>query len=234
MNKILTIVTLFVLVVPVIWGQDTVTDIDGNVYQTVQIGYQLWMSENLKVTHYNDGSEIPTGYGDNEWGNLSIGAYAVYDDDSSNAEIYGYLYNWYAVDDDSGICPEGWHVPTDYEIKQLEVYLGMSQAEADLWRDYWRGTDEGSKLAGSADLWNDGNLENNPEFGTSGFDFLPGGYRYYDDGFYFSMGIGGYFWSSTEYDNNDAWYRLLNCNYSDISRYLSNKRGGFSVRCIRD
>ncbi|SVC86103.1 uncharacterized protein METZ01_LOCUS338957, partial [marine metagenome] len=92
MNKILSIVTLLVLMVPVIWGQDNVTDIDGNVYGTIQIGNQLWMKENLKVTHYRNGDEIPTGYSNSEWTNLSTGAYAVYDDDSSNAEIYGNLY----------------------------------------------------------------------------------------------------------------------------------------------
>ena len=81
MNKILSIVTLFVLVVPAIWGQDTVTDIDGNVYETVQIGEQLWMKENLKVTHYRNGDEIPTGYSDDDWVNLTTGAFAVYDDD---------------------------------------------------------------------------------------------------------------------------------------------------------
>jgi len=79
------------------WGQDTVTDIDGNVYETVQIGDQVWMKENLKVTHYNNGDEIPTGYSNDEWANLSTGAYAVYDDNESNADTYGYLYNWYAM-----------------------------------------------------------------------------------------------------------------------------------------
>ena len=95
-----------------VWGQDTVTDIDGNVYQTVPIGDQLWMAENLKVTHYNNGDEIPTGYSNSAWSNLSTGAYAVYDDNESNADTYGYLYNWYAVDDWwHGVCPDGWHVP---------------------------------------------------------------------------------------------------------------------------
>ncbi|SVE04386.1 uncharacterized protein METZ01_LOCUS457240, partial [marine metagenome] len=133
----------------------TVTDIDGNVYETVQIGDQLWMKENLKVTHYNDGGAIPTGLDNDAWANTTEGAYAAYDDDPSNAETYGNLYNWYAVD--TGIlAPDGWHVPTDDEIKVLEMALGMSQEEAD--GDSWRGTNEGSKLAGRADLWNDGIL----------------------------------------------------------------------------
>ena len=112
MKKITSILTLFVLMVPVIWGQDTVTDIDGNVYQTVQIGDQLWMKENLKVTHYNNGDEIPTGYSNFEWADLDeteTGAYAVYDDNESNADSYGYLYNWYAVET-GNLAPEGWNV----------------------------------------------------------------------------------------------------------------------------
>jgi len=211
--------------------ETTVTDIDGNVYQIVQIGDQVWMAENLKVTHYNDGSEIPTGYSSSEWGNLSTGAYAVYGDNESNAEIYGNLYNWYAVDDSRNIAPEGWHVPTDDEIKELEMYLGMSQEEAD--DTGWRGTNEGSKLAGRADLWTDGNLENNPEFGTSGFNLLPGGYRYVG-GSYGGMGLLGCFWSSTEGGSGNAWNRALHCSYSGIARSNYYKEGGFSVRCVRD
>ncbi len=109
----------------------SVTDIDGNIYETVQIGEQVWMAENLKVTHYNDGSEIPTEYSNSEWENLSTGAYAVYDDNESNADTYGYLYNWYAVDDSRGVCPTHWHVPSDDEWKELEMFLGMSQEEVD-------------------------------------------------------------------------------------------------------
>ena len=231
------------LVVGDVWGLHTesevvsfgyVIDIDGNIYKIVQIGNQIWMAENLKVTHYNDGSEIPTGYSNSEWADLDgteTGAYAVYNDDPSNTDVYGNLYNWYVVEDERGVCPAGWNVPTDDEIKELEMYLGMSQVEAD--DADWRGTNEGSKLAGMADLWNDGNLVNNPEFGTSGFNLLPGGYRN-GNGNYYGMGYNGYFWSSTEGNDYLAWYRLLDYVNSEVSRYLNNKRGGFSVRCIRD
>ena len=106
MKKILSIVTLLVLMVPVIWGQDNVTDIDGNVYGTIQIGNQLWMKENLKVTHYRNGDEIPTGYSNSEWQDLSTGAYTVYDGDPANADVYGNLYNWYAVET-GNLAPEG-------------------------------------------------------------------------------------------------------------------------------
>jgi uncharacterized protein (TIGR02145 family) len=223
-----------------VWGGTTqpedctVTDIDGNIYQNVQIGDQLWMAENLKVIHYKNGDEIPTGYSNSEWANLSTGAYAVYNDDPSNTDVYGNLYNWYAVEDERGVCPAGWNVPTDDEIKQLEMYLGMSQSEAD--DTGYRGTNEGSKLVGKSDLWNGGALDNNPEFGTSGFDFLPGGYRdNYNFGNYYSMGGYGYFWSSTEFNNGSAWYRLLGYDYSEINRFnFGYKRYGFSVRCVRD
>ena len=104
----------------------TVTDIDGNVYETILIGDQLWMAENLKVIHYNDGDEILTGYSGSEWSWLDSGAYAVSPDDNnpSNAEIYGNLYNWYVVDDDRGVCPENWHVPSDAEFTVLTDFLG--------------------------------------------------------------------------------------------------------------
>ena len=102
----------------------------------------------------------------------------------------------------------------DDEIKQLEMHLGMSQSEADL--EVYRGTNEGSKLSGRADLWNNGILEDNPEFGTIGFDFLPGGYQNLFEGDYDGMGIFGYFWSSTEYYSSSAWYRILGYNDSGI------------------
>jgi len=109
---------------------DSVTDYDGNVYQTVEIGERVWMKENLKVTHYNDGSEIPTGYSNDDWANLSTGASAVYNDNPANADTYGYLYNWYAVEDDRGVCPEGWNVPTENEYTELTDYLGgLSEQE---------------------------------------------------------------------------------------------------------
>ncbi len=216
-------------------GSDTtdVCDIDGNCYETIQIGEQLWMAENLKVTHYNNGDEIPTGYSNSEWGDLEeteTGAYAVYDDDPSNAEIYGNLYNWYATQDSRGLAPDGWHVPTDDEIKELEMYLGMSQEEADSWG--WRGTDEGGKLkeAGTAH-WASPNTGATNE---SGFTALPGGSRFYNDGIYQNMGGLGYFWSSSEDDSNYAWIRLLSYNFPGIHRGNYNKRSGFSVRCVKD
>ena len=210
----------------------TVTDIDGNVYETVQMGDQLWMAENLKVSHYNDGSEIPTGYSNSEWGWLDMGAYAVYDDDPVNTDVYGNLYNWYTVDDDRGVCPDGWHIPSDEEFMELEMFLGMSESEANSTGN--RGTNEGSKLADNADLWNSGNLEDNAEFGTSGFNGLPAGHRLYDNGYYSGMGNFASYWTSTVYSSNTAWNRELEYHASVAYRFNATKEFGFSIRCLKN
>jgi len=160
-------------------------DCDGNVYETIQIGEQLWMAENLKVTHYNNGDTI--SYPSNEdFGSFDEGQYGVYDNDPSNADIYGNLYNWAVVNDDRGICPDGFHVPSDEEFIELEMELSMSEEEAN--SGGWRGSPVGSKLAGNSYLWTDGDLVNNSEFGTSGFNGLPAGYRNFNNGTYNDMG----------------------------------------------
>ena len=217
------------LVVQLVPG--TVTDIDGNEYQTVPIGSQLWMAENLKVTHYRNGDEIPNITSNSTWENTYTGAYCVYNNTPANADTYGNLYNWYAVDDSRDIAPEGWHVPTDEEIMEMEMALGMSQSQAN--SGGWRGTNEGSKLAGGYDLWANGNLRNNYEFGTSGFSFLPGGYR---SGYGTFDAVGGYggLWSSAESSSTGALYRGLYYDYTTVGRYGYDKRYGFSVRCVRD
>ena len=207
-------------------------DFDGNIYQTIQIGNQEWMAENLKVTHYRNGDAIQHETNNSSWANLSTGAYCYYNNDANNSDTYGALYNWYAVDDSRGLAPDGWHIPSDEEIMILEMELGMSYDEAH--DTGFRGTNEGSKLAGNAALWNNGALENDPDFGSSGFDFLPGGYRSYYSGIFLNLGNYGYFWSATEYGTYYAWYRDLYCDYTQVCRYNYGKQGGFSVRCLRD
>jgi uncharacterized protein (TIGR02145 family) len=207
----------------------TVTDIDGNVYRIVKIGDQWWIAGNLKVTHYRNGDPISNVTDGGDWSGLTSGAYCDYDNDSDTAEIYGRLYNWYAVNDSRSIAPEGWHVPTDEEWKQLEMYLGMSQATADATGP--RGTDEGGKLreAGTTH-WNPPNTGATNE---TGFSALPGGYRY-ANGDFNSMGINATCWSSKESYSLGAWYRSLSHISSQVYRNYTNKRGGFSVRCVRD
>lgn len=210
---------------------ETITDIDGNVYEIVKIGDQWWMAENLKVTHYRNGDAVPNVTDDSEWGDLTTGAYCVYNDESSNNSIYGLLYNWYAIADGRNIAPEGWHVPTDAEWQELEMALGMSLTDADASGS--RGTNEGSKLADNSDLWESGSLENDAEFGSSGFAALPGGYCDYTGQFGY-LGFRGYYWTLTDVNVATSWLRALDCYESDIDRVQYNKRYGLSVRCVKD
>lgn len=219
----------------------TVTDYDGNVYQTVQIGNQVWMAENLRTTHYRDGTSVYYRSDANDWVNNADEAHCFYDNNAGNSDSYGALYNWYAVNGDlqgDGIkdyelAPEGWHIPTDEEWKELEIYLGMSQSDAD-GSSYARGTTEGSKLAGNAGLWTDGAIEAAIDFGSSGFEALPAGYRYSGDGTFSDLTYNTTFWTATEGSSTDAWARHLSYGYSEIFRDISVKTNGFSVRCVKD
>jgi uncharacterized protein (TIGR02145 family) len=208
----------------------TVTDIDGNVYQTVLIGDQCWMMENLKVTHYCNGDAIPKVTNDTEWQGLTTGALCNYDNNESHVATYGRLYNWYAVADSRGLAPEGWHVATDEDWKRLEMYLGMSQAEADA--EGWRGTDEGGKLkeAGVAHWL----PPNEGATNESGFAALPGGFRSNDSGIFGGIGIDGPLWTSTQHNTSDVYGRGLNYSLSAVNRGHGDKRVGASVRCVKD
>lgn len=221
----------------------TLTDWDGNEYSIVKIGNQIWMAENLKTTHYANGTAIPLVTDNTAWANLGDNdtdkAYCYYNNNAGNeADTYGALYTYAAATDGDndgatqGVCPTGWHLPSDAEWKELEMYLGMSQAEAD--DTGFRGTDEGSKLAGNAALWTDGLLDANANFGVSCFSALPGGSRRNYDGTFFYVGGYGFWWSSTEHSSSPAYYRYLSYYHSDVFRDGHNKSDGFSVRCLRD
>jgi len=199
----------------------TVTDIDGNVYTTVTIGDQIWLKENLKTTRYNNGDAIPYIADDTQWYNeVTNGAYCNMDNLESNGDIYGRLYNWYAVGDPRKLCPEGWHVPTRSEFSTLSFFLG------------------GENVAGGA-LKEEGTVHwDDPNVGatnSSGFTGLPGGDRGYM-GYFGAMGQSGYFWSSTQESAGRAYFRSLD-NYS--TSFLSGSRNwaknsAMSVRCIID
>jgi uncharacterized protein (TIGR02145 family) len=214
-----------------------VTDNDGNSYNVIEIGTQVWMKENLKAIHYADGTALVNGMGVGDIsGDYTTKYWFIYVDNPSNKDTYGLLYTWAAAMNGAsssdanpskvqGVCPTGWHLPSDAEWKQLEMHLGMSQAEAD--RKGWRGTDEGGKLKETGTtLWVSPNTGATNE---SGFSGLPGGYRY-SAGPFFNIGYFGYWWSSLE----DAFYRDLNYNLTSIYRYDTSKDWGFSVRCLRD
>jgi len=214
-------------------GTNIISDIDGNPYNTVLIGMQCWTISNLKVTRYNDGTPITlnnsytSGIVSATWQNYIIGAYTIYDNESStgmNASNYGNLYNWYAASDSRKLCPAGWHVPSDVEWTELETLLGGSSVA-------------GGKLKSTSTLWNVSGGTN-----TSSFSALPGGFRDYIGSFY-NKTSDAVFWSATLYDTNKAWLRNL-VDYSGSvgggifsggsGGQYGEKSTGASVRCLRD
>ena len=192
-------------------------EMDGYSYSVVEIGDQCWFAENLRTTTYADGTAIPEVTDWGTWGGLSSGARSDYGNDAGNVETYGRLYNWYAVDDARGLCPNGWHVPTDDEWTELETHVGANGHS---------GT-EGTALK-STSGWYIGN--GTDDFGFSG---LPGGYRHSEVGDFFPSGNIGYWWSSSS-NGGDAWCLELNGSRTEIPRYIVSLRYGFSVRCLRD
>jgi len=200
-------------------GSITVQDIDGNLYNTIKTGQQIWMDRNLETTRYSDGSPIPNISGDNEWKCLNTGAYCFFNNDPATyRNTYGALYNWYTVVDKRNLCPEGWRIPTDTDWKVLETYLGGS-----------KGSGGKLKEAGFAHWIN----PNTGGTNFSGFSALPGGIRYFSGPFPYLGGY-GYWWSSTESLNNLAITLTLSNNNENMNRNTSDKGNGYSVRCLKD
>jgi uncharacterized protein (TIGR02145 family) len=211
---------------------------DGKTYVTIKIGDQLWMAENLaylpSVNQPNSGSVSDPYYYVHGYEGTDVNEAKA----TENYKTYGVLYNWPAAIE---ACPNGWHLPSDEEWKELEMFLGMSQSYADTVG--WRGTNEGSKLADGSTLWDSGILVNNQAFATSGFSALPGGFRLDSKQItakFLGYGYGGYWWSSTEYfvaylnDYDYAMVRHLASNYCNVARRDEHKDFGFSVRCVKD
>jgi len=192
----------------------TVTDVDGNIYKTVQIGTQTWMAENLKTIHYRNGDPIPNVKDNAEWAALTTGAYCDYGNNEEYAVGYGRLYNGYAVIDIRNIAPEGWHVPGNAEWTTLENYLGGYSAAA-------------SKLKESGtDHWYHGNNTN-----ESGFTALPGGIREGGQfaGPFANMTMVSNFWTNSVWGSTYMYYRNLQNNAPSLQ-----KNYGMSVRCVKD
>ena len=235
-----------------VWGTDATTfpafspcgapisDIDGNIYNTVLIGAQCWTKENLRVRRYNNGTAIlfdaigGSGGSSSTWQNLTIGAHTIFAHDSlatpSNLTKYGYLYNWYAAkgistggvilaNDTLRICPTGWHVPTDTEWTTLTTELGGESVA-------------GGKLKsiGTVSYWNS---PNEGATNSSGFSALPGGYRI-KDGSFNNLSNSAVFWRATEVNANNAWSSRLEHNSDDVSRISYEKQLGASIRCLKD
>jgi uncharacterized protein (TIGR02145 family) len=208
------------------------TDASGNTYNSVIIGTQTWMVENLRTTLYNN--FVPIHYISNttEWADTKTDAYCYYNNDADlYKNKYGVLYNWNAVNK-GRLCPVGWHVPTSEQWTILTDYLkniGYGFGGS--------GDDTGKSMAASSD-WNisitTGNIGNDQESNNStGFTALPGGSRGYD-GLFDNIGKYGYWWSSTQFDLSSAWQIYLYYDSSVAGRSISEKNNGFSVRCIKD
>ena len=194
-------------------------------YATVLIGDQCWFAENLRTEKYQNGEMIPSDLSAEDWAISSSGAAAYFDDSLDSLEVYGRLYNGLAVVDSRGLCPNGWHVPSDDEWKSLEISLGMSAEEAD--GVTWRGSDQGTQLKSSEGWKEDGDGTN-----SSGFTALPGGWRTQEGAYVDSYG-NGYWWSSTT-SNSEAWSRHMDWIDSRVYRLTHNQNRGEAVRCIID
>jgi uncharacterized protein (TIGR02145 family) len=194
---------------------DTITDIDGNVYNTVKIGSQCWTVENLKTSKYNDGMAIPNITDNDQWKADTIGAYCLFDNADSNNAIYGKLYNWNSVKTGK-LAPSGWHVPSDAEWTTLYNQLGGDSIAGGAMKDTirWQSVNVGAT-------------------NSSGFTGLPAGYRYFT-GLYIWMGRDTYFWSTTEQDATYAWACHLTKFDDNGDRRIQTKGDGLSIRCIKD
>lgn len=197
-------------------------DIDGNFYKIVQIGSQLWMKENLRTSRYRDGSNLLSDLEDSEWGTISLGAYAVYphelipgyESDEDVADVFGYRYNWYAVGDDRGLCPDGWKVPNTEDWEMLRIFLGDGNIGGQIKHtEYWEEPNTGAS-------------------NSSDFSAVPGGGRY-ESGQYTHIGRFERLWSSS--DDGDRGYRKgVAYSKAGADYYSRPKNRGFSVRCIAD
>ena len=199
-------------------GSGYVSDIDGNVYKTINIGDQVWMAENLKTSHYSNGNLIPQLKSEEKWSNFKKGAWCNYGNYNKNNEIYGKLYNWYAVDNPRNVCPTGWHVPSDNEWGKLIDYLGGEEFAG------------GKMKTKGSQYWNSPNINATNDCEFSG---ISGGSRD-NDGKFGRIGIRGIWWSSSEYDADDANFLHLFYQSSFANRTTVNKQNGFSIRCIKD
>jgi uncharacterized protein (TIGR02145 family) len=196
----------------------TVTDIEDNIYPTVLIGNQWWMAENLLTSAYVSGDLIPIVTDSTAWTQLTSGAWCHYNNNMTNEGVYGKLYNWYTTVDPRGLCPAGWHVPTDAEWTVLTDFLGGISLSG------------GKMKSIGIEYWLSPNTAATNE---SEFTGLPGGRRM-DSGDFNNVGNYGYWWSSTDQVPSSAWYRFLLKSSGSRGRWSGSKQFGFSVRCLKD
>ena len=196
----------------------TVSDVDGNTYDVIRIGTQLWIKQNLRTAKLNDNSSIPLVTGNTAWSNLSTPGYCWYDSDAGYKSSYGALYNWYAVNTGK-LCPAGWHVSTDNDWLTLESYLGGASPAGGKLKEtgytHWLNPNTGAT-------------------NSSGFTALPGGWRRADNGTYESMEAYGFWWTATEYISPEAYHRKIWYNDDKTFKAFVHEKYGMSVRCVKN
>ena len=212
----------------------TATDRDGNVYQSIQIGNQIWMKENLKVKHYLNGDSINEVKDSNAWIAQNTGAWCTFNNLARVGNTYGLLYNGFTITDPRGLAPKGWHIPSEAEWQALEMFLGMSSATSKL--SDWRGSNEGAMLKETDTMhwiWPTGNAASN----SSGFTALGSGWRNHFNPAGYTSFINlrntGQWWTSSAY-GTDLWMRNLCVYHTDVYRTHYPKQHGCAIRCIKD
>jgi uncharacterized protein (TIGR02145 family) len=198
-------------------------DQEGNAYKTIVIGTQEWMAENLNTSIYRNGDAIPTDLSNTEWAATQLGAWTYYNDDMSNECPHGKLYNWFTCVDDRQLCPTNWRIPTNEEWIQLTTHLGGAEISGGKMKS--TGT-----LETSNGWWFEPNTSAD---NISGFSGTSAGYRL-NDGFYANLGYTSYWWSSSEFNTEDALHHFLLSYSPSTGSNNSMKQHGFSVRCLRD
>lgn len=198
---------------------EKVTDIDGNEYNVVSVGNQKWLKENLRVTRYNDGTYLDYIEDEASWVIGSNPAYSWYQNDMTEGQVYGAIYNGATINSNKNICPQGWHVPTKEELEGMLEFLGGPY-------------DAGGKLkeVGLAH-WFAPNAAATDEFG---FQALPGGMRSFNNGYYGRKGSYAYFWTSDIFEDFYAWFFSLYYNNGEAVKDYGSLKSGMSIRCIRD
>jgi uncharacterized protein (TIGR02145 family) len=219
-------------------GTGTVTDVDGNTYTTVIIGTQEWMAENLKTTKYITGDTILTNLSNSQWQNTTIGAYSIYNNSSINQVIYGKLYNWFAVADPRGLCPTGWHVPTNSDWNILIKTLDSLADTIPIPSFGVQSQIAGGSLKSIGTIQAGNGLWESPNGGatnSSGFNGHPSGFRD-NSGAYYNKDLLAYFWTSTTWtgDTNFAHIREIQNLDAIIGLNQNFKTYGLAVRCIKN
>ncbi|MBK6345440.1 MAG: fibrobacter succinogenes major paralogous domain-containing protein [Bacteroidales bacterium] len=213
-----------------------VVDIDGNSYATTIIGTQEWMAENLKTTKYSDGTNISyPGNNNTDWQININGAYSWHSNDISWKDSYGALYNWMAVVNSSGLCPVGWHIPSDSEWSQLTNFINGGSSTGGM---HLKSCRQANPLIKGSSCFTDSHprWDYYPlTYGTNAYEFsaYPGSCRNFDGSFW-DLGGGGYWWTSTFKNTTQSWFWVMSFGYPTIGHNSNFKNTGYSVRCLKN